>query len=175
MKKANKIAQWVKTLAAIPDSLSLIPGTHGQKESTPANCLLTSIHVPPHRYICGCPGNWTQAIRLSDSTAAQTQHTEPSQALVFVLRQLSYIYFTSLEFALSMRLASSLRSFCLCLLSAGSFRYVAPLSMKPAFSVKNTMQTAASRVSVMQHCLLIPLSSKTLFLLSLFSGHWSKT
>lgn len=54
-----------------------------------------------------------------------------------------------------MRLASNLQS-CLCFLSAeggGWFRYVLPLPRKPAFSVKNATQTAASRASVVQHCM----------------------
>lgn len=46
MIRAAERAQQTKVLAAKPEGLSLIPGTHTRKEQAPTSCPLTSVFVP---------------------------------------------------------------------------------------------------------------------------------
>lgn len=48
--RAREMAPRVKSLAAKPDKLSSVPGTHpvGRRELTPAGCPLASILMPQH-------------------------------------------------------------------------------------------------------------------------------
>lgn len=40
-----EMTRWVKVIAIQPDSLSVIPGTHGVKGLTPLHCPLASLHT----------------------------------------------------------------------------------------------------------------------------------